>query len=116
MGRLVPKKITLSVVGIQHYLTLSTRRMMNPHLPLKCALIREPTNPADPNAIRVEVSEVGPYKGLKLGHMRRQVAEVWADFMDEGKLVITEAWLLEFDSRLETGELLIKFKAPVKFQ
>jgi hypothetical protein len=46
------------------------------------ALVREPGNPYDPNAIRVELAR------LYLGYVPRHIAEDLAPVMDEGKRFI----------------------------
>jgi hypothetical protein len=46
------------------------------------ALVREPDNPHDPNAIRVELAR------LYLGYVPRHIAEDLAPVMDEGKRFI----------------------------
>ena len=46
------------------------------------ALVREPDNPHDPNAIRVELG------GLYLGYVPRQIAKKLAPQMDAGKRFI----------------------------
>ena len=46
------------------------------------ALVREPDNPHDPNAIRVELG------GLYLGYVPRHIAKDLAPEMDEGKRFI----------------------------
>ena len=43
------------------------------------ALVREPNNPHDPNAIRVEIG------GLYLGYVPRNIAEDLAPQMDDGR-------------------------------
>jgi single-stranded-DNA-specific exonuclease len=44
------------------------------------ALVREPNNPHDPNAIRVEIG------GLYLGYVPRHIAKDLAPQMDDGKI------------------------------
>ena len=51
-------------------------------------LVREPSEPHDPNAIRVLVSDAtSPDQGLvNLGYIPKDLSAVWAPLMDSGKL------------------------------
>lgn len=48
------------------------------------ALVREPENPHDPNAIRVEVG------GYFMGYIPKQIAQTLAPMMDDGRTFIAE--------------------------
>ena len=95
------KEIELTVVGLQHRLTAKKIEQLGELTPLKCELRREPDNKVDENAIAVWCVEK-PFREVKLGYLRRQVAADLAEPMDDGKFKPTEAWLTEV-SVLKTG-------------
>lgn len=103
-----------SLVGIQYRVIPSVREALVPLLPIRVKLEREPNNEADPNAILVSINDKISHNGMKLGYLRRQVAETWASGMDEGRLVIVKAYLIELDPQSASGELLISFRADKK--
>lgn len=124
MRKLAPRKVELDVVGIQHRVTMSTRNMMIDHLPTTVALVREPENRHDENAIKVVVNEKGnPYHGLHIGYLRAAVASVWAEHMDfenqwpshseQTNFIIVGAWLTEIRARDGEGTLIVKLKASM---
>ena len=115
MRKKVPRKVEVSVVGIQHRVTTSTRRMMAMHIeeegPLRCKLEREKGNFNDKNAIKVVADDpTSPYRGIHVGYLRRQVAAEWAKPMDKGEMVIGSAWLLSLDVDAGEGELQVRMK------
>lgn len=71
--RLLPGGLRVEVVGESHYQDALSRiaggRKADRHdLHVLAALVLEPTNPYDPNAVRVEVN------GLLVGHLDRKMA------------------------------------------
>lgn len=113
--KLVNGKVKLSLVGMQYRLTISARRNLVQHLPFRVGAVREPGNIQDPNAIAIFVDDKGvPYNGMKLGYLRRQVAEVWAKEIDEGSLSIGKSYLLEVDVDEGLGELLLEVRGNTK--
>jgi HIRAN domain len=109
------KKISLSVVGLQYRTTPSVRKYMVEHLPFRVKLVREPNNLQDPNAIAVVIRDKEvPYDGMKLGYLRRQVANVWAEEIDEGRLQIHKVYLTDLDPQESVGEVLIEATAIAK--
>jgi HIRAN domain len=110
-----PNKIRLAVVGIQYRTTPSVRKYMVNHLPFRVTFVREPSNIQDPNAIAVVIHDKEvPYDGMKLGYLRRQVANVWADEIDSGRLQIHKGYLVELDPQEAVGEVLIWLTANKK--
>ena len=110
----VPKTMFVTVVGMQHRLTMSTRRMLKSHVeeaPLTCKIEREPLNPADRNALMVVVNEKGsPYDGMHIGYVPRGIAEEYGPLVDKGEIVFGHAYLSSLDMDYGEGELTIKFK------
>lgn len=113
MRKKVPQKVELTVVGIQHRVTMSTRKMIADKLdkegPVKCKLLREPDNSHDKLAIKVLISE-GVYKNLHLGYIRRVVNQVWTPLIDSGKLVVKTGWLIELWPSEGEAEILVEVK------
>jgi hypothetical protein len=117
MGKLIPRKLEFTVVGMQHRVTMSTRRMMIDHLPFHVRIDREPDNVHDENAIRVIVDDADiPYNGIHLGYLPRIVAAVISPAMVERRMRITDAWITDLKPEDGTGEMLLSFKASKKFQ
>jgi hypothetical protein len=112
-----PKEVELTVVGLRYRVTDSTRRMMREHLPFPAALVREPDNEHDDNALKVVVTEYfnHPYKDFHIGYVPRGVASVWAPALDSGKLTIAEAWITGIDVEEGTAKLLVKARVGAKF-
>lgn len=124
MRKLAPRQVELDVVGIQHRVTMSTRNMMIDHLPTTVALVREPENRHDENAIKVVINENGnPYHGLHIGYLRAAVAAVWSLHIDVSEVhedeglppdfIIVGAWLTEIRARDGEGTILVKLKASM---
>lgn len=124
MGKLAPRQAELTVVGIQHRVTMSTRRMMIDHLPITVALVREPENAHDEDAIKVVVNEKGnPYNKLHIGYVKATEAAVWAEHLDwaiyceetetRPDFILVGAWLTELRPQDGEGTLLVKVKARV---
>lgn len=116
MRKKVPRRLTLSVVGIEYRVTLTTRQMVLARMedagPIACRLEREPTNTHDRNAIKVIIAEK-PYAKLHLGYLRRQIAQVLAKPLDRGVVVVKEAHLVELWPRDGEGEILVTLLMPV---
>lgn len=66
------------------------------------ALVREPENPQDPNAIRVEVG------GYFMGYIRKQIAQTLAPMMDEGRTFIAELVRRNESPRFERVGLTVR--------
>ena len=92
------KSQTFDVVGIQYRASQHFRRELASKLPLRVDLVREPRNEHDPNAVSVEIHE----SGMKIGYLRRAVAEVMAPAFDNNSLVCVWAELITLDP--ETSE------------
>jgi HIRAN domain len=117
MKKKVPRKLRVTVVGMQYRVTASTRQMISAHLekgPLLCKLVREPSNPKDPNAIRVLISDK-PYTGMFIGYLTRQVAEIIAPALDQGKVIVGPCVLLDLRVRDGEGDISIMLKTSVDF-
>jgi hypothetical protein len=112
-----PKEIEITVVGMRYRVTDSTRRMMREHLPFPVALVREPDNEHDENAIKIVVTEYfnHPYKDFHIGYLSRAVASEWAGPLDTGKLTIAEAWITGIDVDEGIATMLVKARTGSKF-
>jgi hypothetical protein len=111
MKKKAPQTLDLTVVGIQHRVTMVTRRMIAAKLreegPMKCHLVREPSNPHDENAIKVMISE-GAFKGLHLGYVTRAVASVLAPRLTKGTAVFKSGYIVTLDPRDGEAEMVVK--------
>ena len=118
MKKKIPRTIDLSVVGIQHRVTMSTREMIakriDLHGPVEVELQREPDNEYDRNAIRV-VIDAGPYKNLHIGYVPRLAAEILAPALDKGSAEFGMAILTSLDARDGDGEIRARIKTGVEF-
>ena len=92
-----------SVVGIQYRTTLPVRRKLAELVPFSVVLVREPKNTHDPNAIAVQISEGTFVDGMKIGYLRRQVAEVLAPALDSGEVIDTKAEMKMIDPEISEG-------------
>jgi HIRAN domain len=109
------KQVKLSLVGIQYRVTPAARKMMRAHLPIRVRFEREPTNPNDPNAIKVVISDPAiPYHEFHIGYLKRQVAQAWAPQIDLGSLTLGKSYLIELDHVESTGQLLIEVEGKRK--
>jgi len=118
MKKPVPRRLTLSVVGMQYRVTKTTRQMISEHVekdgPLECKLVRESSNKHDPNAIRVLISDK-PYTGLFIGYLTRQVAEILAAYLDSARVTIGKCLLVSVAPRDGEGEIRVTLKTRVNF-
>jgi hypothetical protein len=111
----VVKKRELECVGIQHRVTLSTRRFLKARVESKKMLIefkREPSNPHDENAISVFAgSDKGnPYKGMQLGYLPREVAKVLAPAIDKGRTEFGPSFMVGVNVEKGTADLQVKLR------
>jgi hypothetical protein len=99
------KTLSVTCVGMQHRLTMSTRRMLKSHIekngPIEVLLIREHDNIHDENAIKVQIRK-GPYKGMHVGYLTRSVAALYAPALDEMKVRVRESTMTDVSP--DTGE------------
>lgn len=106
------RKFETTVVGMQHRITPSTRRMLRARIeksgPLEVLLIREHDNVHDENAIKV-VMRKGAYKGMHVGYLSRQVVSEYAPALDELRIRITRAHITAVNVDDGTASLLIQF-------
>ena len=111
------KTLDTDVVGMQHRLTPSTRRMLKSHIakdgPVEVLLIREHDNDHDENAIKVQVRR-GAYKGLHIGYVPRAIAAVYAPALDKSQVRVRESVVTDVDVENGTGSLHIKVSKPGK--
>ena len=107
------KSIMLRVVGMQHRITPSTRRMISKRcdedgaIPVR--LIREADNTHDENAIKVVIAD-SPYKGMHIGYVPRNIAAEYAPLIDGLKLMILHAELFAVDVENGEGTMTVVFK------
>jgi hypothetical protein len=103
-----------SVVGLSYRCTTPQIEEWKLELPLKVKLEREPNNREDPNAISVSLDDNKvTAKGMKIGYLPRQVAEVFADSMDRGYVELAGAKLVGLDADAGKGELSVKVKKRI---
>lgn len=115
MGKLVPRKIEIGVVGLLHRTTGPTRKLLETLLekhPIEMKLEREPRNRFDNNAIKVIIGE-GKMKNLHIGYVPKEIAKVLAPAMDSGKAKDTRGIMTEIDIHEGTGVMLLKFSSNV---
>jgi hypothetical protein len=119
MRKRIPKQLSLSVVGVQYRVTMSTREMIAARIvesgPLTCKLEREPDNYKDPLAIKVVIVEQ-PYRGLHIGYIRRQVAQLISPRLDKREISVRDIYLVELWPRDGEGEMLLTLKMPIDKQ
>lgn len=106
-NRPVERDVKLTCVGMQYRVKKDARRMMKAHIPFQVTIKRERTNKADENALAIFVTAGIPYKGTKLGYLKREVAEVWSPLIDSRKLRIKHADVIGIDADRGEADLLI---------
>jgi len=118
MKKKIPRKLTISVVGMQHRMLPETRRIVAARVkeigPVEVELIREPENPHDPNAIKV-IIDAGPYKNMHIGYVPRRVAEILAPKIDKQEVEWGMCLLMEVMPEDGEGEILLRLKTGVNF-
>jgi hypothetical protein len=67
----------------------------------------------DHNAIKVIVTEE-PFQGFHIGYIRRQIAEIYAPLLDDGRLTVDEAWLIDVNPDRGEAEISVGFSASPK--
>ena len=91
--------VIVNIVGLQYYSgTISGREMV--------ALVREPLNPYDENAIRVFNT-----RSVQVGHIEKTAARVLAPLID-GNLVVVEGIVPKIPNRGNSN----RFKIPCQVQ
>lgn len=103
----------LTVVGLQFRWKKSGREMLAQNVPIPVALEREPDNPADPNAVKVVI--MGDYKltrlrGVHLGYLRRNIAELLAPKLDAGTIESVKLWVTEVEPDSGDATLQARFR------
>lgn len=108
------KEISLTAVGLHYRLTIPKLKKMEEAIPLKVVLRREPNNEYDENAIAVWCVE-RPFKDVKIGYLKRGVAQDLAPKMDSRDFKPREVWITELVNEKETtasngyvAELLVR--------
>jgi hypothetical protein len=101
-----PQSRDFSVVGMQYRVTLPVRRELAKSCPFSVHVIREPDNRHDENAIAIEVASGTNIDGMKIGYLRRQVAEVLAPALDSGEVVDVRARMVLIDP--EVSEAVVR--------
>jgi hypothetical protein len=117
VGKLVPRELEIVVVGLQHRLTPSTRKLLADRVEkeiIEAYIEREPDNVHDDNAIKVVISK-GAYKNMHIGYIPRGVAAIMAPAIDEGAIEISsaEGSIVDVDPFDGTATMLLEFKAAV---
>ena len=112
--RVVERDVKLTCVGMQYRIKKDARRMMKKHVPFRVAIRRESQNAVDENAMAVFVADSIPYKGLKLGYLKREVAAVYAPLIGKKALRIPKASVIGIDTDRGEAELLVTVRASQK--
>jgi hypothetical protein len=111
MSKRTIKKATFTLVGMDYRVTLPMRRELEKHLPFVVWLVREPDNVHDENAIEVKIGDYNvPMYPMRVGYLRRQVAEVLAPKFDDGSISAGKAKLVSIDVDIGTGEIEVWLK------
>lgn len=105
------RKQTFTLVGMSYRVTLPMRRELEKNLPFVVWLAREPENQHDENAIEVKIGDYNiPMYPMRIGYLRRQVAEVLAPEIDNGSISIGKAKLISINVDEGTGEIEVWLK------
>lgn len=113
--KLVPRKIEMVIVGLQHRLTPSTRNMLERRVseaPVEVAIEREPDNSFDEHAIKVIISDT-PYKNLHIGYIPRGSAALLAPLMDTDEIKEIHGTMTDVQPMDGTATMLLQFKTAV---
>ncbi len=116
MGKLVPRELEVSVVGMSYRLTPSTRKSLVRRVEsetIPCEIRREPENMHDENALMVIVGK-GEYKGMHIGYLPRQTALVLSPAIDSGEVQSVTGEITDIDAEQGVATMLLQFKAVVK--
>lgn len=112
MGKKGSHSVEIPVVGIQYRLTVSSRKMIAEKAqkegPLQCALVREPENMHDTNALKVILAD-HPWDYVHIGYVPRTIAEKYAPLIDKGEIVVKDVHLISLNPLPGDGELLLRF-------
>lgn len=114
----VPHKLEMPVVGLNHRMTASTRRLLESSVqkgPISLTLQREPDNLRDENAIKVILSEA-PYKGMHIGYLPRTTAALLAPAWDSNQISDLGGMLTDVDVHNGEAVMLLQFKGAVKMK
>ena len=104
---------TCTVVGLQFRWKMTGREMLARAVPFPVELEREPDNPADENAIKVNIAgtmKLTKLRGSQLGYLRKEVAAMLAPKLDAGTVAPVKLWVTEVDARAGDAELSARFK------
>lgn len=118
MGKLVPRELEIPIVGLNHRVTPSTRRLLEDRVKegtISARLEREPDNIVDKYAVKVIISG-SPYKGLHIGYIPKVTAAIMGPAIDAGKIDLEtqQCEITDIDAANGTGTMYAKFKAAVK--
>lgn len=97
--------VELTVVGMQFRWTKDGREMLRCSCPFYVVLEREPDNPADENAIKVNIAsdhKLKKIRGMQLGYLRANIAALIAPKLDAGTTRLVSMWVTDIDPL--TGE------------
>jgi hypothetical protein len=107
---------TCTVVGLQFRWKMTGREMLARAAPFPVELEREPDNPADENAIKVNIAatkKLTKLKGAHLGYLRKEVAAMLAPRLDAGQVAPVKLWVTEVEPRNGEATLSCRFKDAV---
>jgi HIRAN domain len=111
MSKRTIRKRTFTLVGMSYRVTTPMRRELVEHLPFDVAVEREPLNTHDGNAIQISIGDKKvPLFPMRIGYLRRQVAEVLAPALDLDEITIGKAKLVAIDVGQGTGQVEVWLK------
>lgn len=90
------ERIQFPLKGMTYHATPTTIEQFSEKVPFVVEFRREPDNIHDSNAIAVYSAE-DPRKGFHLGYVPREVAEVFAPKIDDGRVRIVRSVLETLD-------------------
>src|SRR4051794_26498627 len=98
------RRLEFHVAGIRHRLDVSSLALLGESLPIKAMLIREPENPADPNAIKVVVKR----GHIHMGYVPAGIAVALAPRLDAGKTEVVSCKVIDIDSDYMAATAVVK--------
>ena len=109
------KKLELQCVGMQHRLTLSTRRFMLARVkskPIQVEFKREPDNSHDENAIAVWTTDDpdNPYRKMQVGFVPRLVAAELAPALDSGDAELGKSFIYDMSVQEGIADLQVNLR------
>lgn len=105
--------VTLDVVGMQFRWTKDGRETLSRSVPFFVEFERQPDNPKDENAIKVNISsdfKLTKLRGMHLGYVRAPSAALLAPRLDNGTLEPVKLWVTEVNGEAGMATLEARFQ------